>query len=152
MEELNKKSPKIPKKFCCDHCDYNTSNKKDWNKHISTVKHKTLIEIKNKIDGYKCKCGNIYKHRSSLSFHKKKCVSNITIKIDEIDKDDEKEISDKELIIMLMKQNAQLTELCKNGINSHSHNTTNSHNKTFNLQFFLHEECKDDLNISELVS
>ena len=159
MDTLNKKSPKIPKKFCCEPCDYNTCNKKDWNKHIVTVKHTILTtqdisDIKNKIDGYKCGCGNLYKHRSSLSFHKKKCVSNITIKIDEINKHDEKEISDKELIMMLLKQNAQLiehnTELCKNGINSH--NTTNSHNKTFNLQFFLHEECKDALNISEFVS
>ena len=33
---------------------------------------------------------------------------------------------------------------------SHSHN--NSHNKTFNLQFFLNEQCKDALNIDEFVS
>ena len=31
-------------------------------------------------------------------------------------------------------------------------NTNNSHNKTFNLQFFLNEECKDALNINEFVS
>ena len=38
--------------------------------------------------------------------------------------------------------------------NSHSHNThttTNSHNKTFNLQFFLNEECKDAMNMSEFI-
>jgi len=46
--------------------------------------------------------------------------------------------------MMLLKQNSQLieqnNELTKNGITYHSHNNTNtnSHNKTFNLQFFLH--------------
>jgi disulfide oxidoreductase YuzD len=38
-------------------------------------------------------------------------------------------------------------EVLKNGI----HNTTNSHNKTFNLQFFLNETCKDAMNIMEFV-
>ena len=37
-----KKSPKIPKKFYCDFCDYNTSNKKDYDKHILTPKHKKM--------------------------------------------------------------------------------------------------------------
>ena len=32
-----------------------------------------------------------------------------------------------------------------------SHNTTNSHNKTFNLNFFLNETCKDAMNISEFI-
>ena len=35
---------------------------------------------------------------------------------------------------------------------SHSHNHTNSHNKTFNLQFFLNETCKDAMNITEFVN
>jgi hypothetical protein len=57
---------------------------------------------------------------------------------------------------MLIKQNTQLieqnAELVKNG----THNTTNSHNtisnnKTFNLQFFLNETCKDAMNIMDFV-
>jgi len=54
----------------------------------------------------------------------------------------------------LIKQNTELQdkviELCKNGI---IHNTvnTNSHNKTFNLQFFLNETCKDAINIMDFV-
>ena len=67
---------------------------------------------------------------------------------------------DKEmLIIQLLKQNQELQksliDISKNAIsvnNSHNNNTNNSHNKTFNLQFFLNEECKDALNISEFVS
>jgi hypothetical protein len=33
-----------------------------------------------------------------------------------------------------------------------SHNTTNNNNKTFNLQFFLNEECKDAMNMSEFIN
>jgi hypothetical protein len=142
------------KKFCCETCNYNTSNKNDWKKHLATGKHKTLTETKNKTDGFKCECGNIYKYDSGYYRHKKKCVSKVTINTES----NEKEVTDKELIMLLLKQNAQLieqnTELCKNGINSNNmtNNNNNSHNKTFNLQFFLHEECKDALNISEFVN
>ena len=37
-------------------------------------------------------------------------------------------------------------------INSNSNNSTNSNNKTFNLQFFLNEECKDAMNMSEFIN
>jgi hypothetical protein len=37
--------------------------------------------------------------------------------------------------------------------NNNSHNTTNNiDNKTFNLQFFLNETCKDAMNITDFVS
>jgi hypothetical protein len=53
---------------------------------------------------------------------------------------------------MLVKQNTELLEVIKNG----THNTNNSHNtnslnKTFNLQFFLNETCKDAMNIMDFV-
>ena len=35
--------------------------------------------------------------------------------------------------------------------NSIIHNTNNSHNKTFNMQFFLNEQCKDAMNIMDFV-
>ncbi len=36
----NKKIPKNPVIFCCEKCNYNTSSKKDFNKHLLTLKHK----------------------------------------------------------------------------------------------------------------
>ena len=35
-------SPKIPLKYACEACDYSTCNKKDYNKHLLTDKHKKL--------------------------------------------------------------------------------------------------------------
>jgi len=96
---------------------------------------------------------------SSLCKHKKKC-SKINNTEDIIDPN---EMSDKNLIIMLVKENAQLvkhnTELVdilkNNSSQQISHNTNslnNNNNKTFNLQFFLNETCKDAININDFVN
>ena len=71
------KSPKIPKKFECVHCNYLCSNKKDYNKHILTIKHQRLTNTDAKIpknDSLHCICGKAYKHRQSLHNHHKKCL------------------------------------------------------------------------------
>jgi hypothetical protein len=67
------------------------------------------------------------------------------------------EISDKELIMMLIKDNSELKNMMmkviENGTNNTTNNTThtNSHNKAFNLNFFLNETCKDAMNIMDFV-
>ena len=45
----------------------------------------------------------------------------------------------------------QMLEVIKNGTNNNTNITTNSHNKTFNLQVFLNETCKDAMNIMDFV-
>ena len=44
----------------------------------------------------------------------------------------------------------QILDVCKNGIITNS--TVNSHNKTFNLQVFLNEDCKDAMNVSDFMN
>jgi hypothetical protein len=51
--------------------------------------------------------------------------------------------------IMLEKQNMMM-DVIKTGTNNTTH--TNSHNKTFNLNFYLNETCKEALNITDFVS
>jgi hypothetical protein len=59
----------------------------------------------------------------------------------------------KEILIEQHKQNNELQskvlEICKNG--THNITNTNSHNKSFNLNFFLNETCKDAMNIMDFV-
>ena len=72
----DKNCPKIPKIskilhiFSCFICDYNTCNKKDYNKHLLTLKHNTLTKTDTfidphtdinypKIPNYSCNCVNI---------------------------------------------------------------------------------------------
>jgi hypothetical protein len=51
----------------------------------------------------------------------------------------------------LFEQNNEMLEIIKNGTHNNNNNTTNSHNKTFNLQFFLNETCKNAMNIMDFV-
>jgi hypothetical protein len=53
---------------------------------------------------------------------------------------------------MLVKQNTELLEVLKNGTNNTVISNNHSNNKTFNLQFFLNETCKDAMNIMDFVN
>ena len=155
--------------FCCSKCDYNTSRKSQYDRHILTDKHKKItlddvssyIKVPKGSESYFCKCGKEYKHRQGLWKHKQTCkaediADNAAVKETTTDKD--------QLILMLVKHFAELIkettdfksmmmEVIKNGTTSHINNTThtNSHNKAFNLQLFLNETCKDAMNINDFV-
>jgi hypothetical protein len=159
--------------FFCEICNYFTCNKKDYNKHLSTLKHKNQQNSTNinenilKNPNFECICGKIYKERTGLWRHKKKCNKNITentnqsVPINDTDKE--------QLILMLIKQNSELIketsefknfmmdqqnvmlEVIKNGTHHTTTNNNNSHNKSFNLQFFLNETCKNAMNITDFV-
>lgn len=61
-------------KFYCQKCKYNTNNKKDYFKHISTQKHKNnFVEEQNNYKKYKCNCGIILNSRTTIWRHKKVC-------------------------------------------------------------------------------
>jgi hypothetical protein len=60
--------------YNCNECDFNSSNKKDYNRHILTAKHIRIINHTNFSPGeYQCVCGKKYKHMSGLCKHKHKC-------------------------------------------------------------------------------
>jgi hypothetical protein len=158
---------KIADNFYCESCDYKCSKNSEWTRHISTAKH----EKKQKTNGLATKmlekslfceiCDKEYKDRTGLWRHKKTCLEkdpDDTEKSPEIKSSDN---SDKEIIKLLIHENSEfknlILELVKKdnmniSNNNNTNNTNNSHNNTFNLQFFLNEECKDALNISEFVS
>jgi len=155
--------PKICSKFRCNYCDYNTCKKSSYNSHLLSIKHKKhslgdvgdINSAKILLKKYACNnCSKQYMSRNGLWKHKQKCIQE-----SESETESEKEEpTEKELIMMLIKQNTQLIEqnasLVKNGINNtittNSHNTIN--NKTFNLQFFLNETCKDAMNLTDFVN
>jgi len=159
-------------KFFCEICDYHTSRKCNYEEHLLTSKHKSAMFSNEKpaISSAKFMCPNcckFYKDNSGLWRHKKKClvedIDNIVptnqciIQNQNINQTYEQPNKDN-LIEYLIKENAEfktlIMELVKkdnnNLTNINSHNV-NSNNKTFNLQFFLNEQCKDALNIGEFV-
>jgi hypothetical protein len=53
---------------------------------------------------------------------------------------------------MLLEQNKIMMKMAENGGSSNINNgNINSHNKTFNLNVFLNEHCKDAMNIMDFV-
>ena len=152
-----KKSPKIADQFYCEYCDYTCSKRCDYDKHTLTLKHKNRTKLNNleqKVaeneTKFICKsCNKGYKARNSLWYHEQKCSH----KVQNINNDNEP--SDKDLIMLLIKENSELKtmmmEVIKNGTNNNNTTHTNSHNKAFNLNFFLNETCKNAMNIMDFV-
>ena len=177
-------SNKSPLKFECDVCDYYTSNKKDYTKHITTPKHLKMTTMvtcgDNTPPPLVCTCGNTYKYRQGLSRHKKTCVDinniidttpphkqqvlpthsstedmQMTLILELVKQNQEF----KDLLIQqsnqMLEQNKTIIEVAKhsqiNNNNTINNTNTNSHNKTFNLQFFLNETCKDAMNMKDFI-
>ena len=145
-------------------------------KHIKTTKNN---EIMPKLcSTYKCEnCEKIYNDRAGLWRHKKKCIQKEKETKEENIIEFENNISP-ELILNIIQQNQEfknllieqnnknlelitqnnelqknVIEVLKNGTNNTniSNSMNNSNNKTFNLQFFLNETCKDAMNIMDFV-
>ena len=181
METLgNASMPKLCPRFYCKNCDYGTSKKSSFDNHLLSLKHLSSQDgNKKEMPGnaimpekcsstYSCdKCNKHFHSSSGLWKHSKKCsYSN-----DDIVKELAKQITDKdELIMFLIKENSEfknmlieqqnnvLMKVLENGPNTITNNTntnTNTNcmnnNKTFNLQFFLNETCKDAMNIMDFV-
>ncbi len=164
--------------FICEICDYKCFKKSDYKKHILTRKHKSVTEMaslvtqtSNSSEKYVCNmCNKIYLSRNGLWCHKKKCIPD-----NNFEKEDDhkmhvvkdtvntdvffeilKQNQDfKDLIVeqnkQLLEQNKQIIELSNKNSFITNNNNINSHNKTFNLQVFLNEKCKDALNIDEFI-
>jgi hypothetical protein len=165
-----KKNERIIGNYVCVLCDFKCSYESDWERHLTRRKHKlshkkSFLETfgnekneKNESSGYSCDaCSRIYKTKSGLWKHKKICVIENTYT--------NTEKNHTELIMMLIKENAEfkniiieqqnkMMEVIKNGTHNTTNNLYNTHNinnKTFNLQFFLNETCKDAMNLMEFV-
>ena len=169
--------PQKTPKFSCVDCDFKTSNKKDYSRHILTSKH---LEMTKKITQmaenpqvtsdlpqqniFACICGNVYTYNSGLSRHKQKCKQPLEKNTEEIDASESIPDlkSSENLIQYLLKENSEfknlIMELVKkdfinntnNNINN-INNNVNSHNKSFCLNVFLNDTCKGAMNMSEFV-
>ena len=130
---FSQKKPKIPQNFVCELCDYKCFVRKDFNKHLLTLKHQKLGNVNNLETfstgfstknpnnvNYTCdNCQKNYKERSGLWKHKKKCVKAET-KMDEmvldeseeeVNEDIQKISNQNELILFLLKENKEFKQM-----------------------------------------
>jgi len=158
------KSPIInDSSFECDCCHYKCSKNSEFIKHLLTAKHirNASGNTKKSVIEFTCKnCEKKYRSRKGLWGHNKICKPVIIMEpqeniiIQQNSPEDIKMLTS--MMVEFMKNNTvlqqQMFDMCKINTSNISNNTINSHNKTFNLQFFLNEQCKDAMNISDFAN
>ena len=160
-------TPKFPNSsdsaFSCDCCDYKCSKNSEFIKHLLTAKHirNASGNAKNPDNEFTCKiCDKKYKSRKGLWGHNKICNPITKTEPQEnviIQQNSPEEIKMlTSMMVEFMKHSTilqqQMIDMCKINTNTISNSTINSHNKTFNLQFFLNEQCKDAMNITDFAN
>ena len=125
---LQEKQEKMQTFYCCKQCDFNTSNKYNYEKHLSTAKHQNttkynknttnMQDIMHSSELHVCQCGKLYRHRASLYNHKKKCLYN---KLSTVECDLSKNFiagtnsnkidGSKDLILKLVEENTEIRSL-----------------------------------------
>ena len=155
----DKKSSKKDKIFTCEKCNYFTSRKSQYERHLLTAKHKNLHNTDEKVPLepklFVCICGKSYKHRQSLFTHQSKCTYE-PVKNEEVN---ETSVSQDLILEVVKKQQdqiSQLTDAIKEiAPNLGNNNTTNSNNTNntnqFNINVFLNDDCKNAINMSDFI-
>ena len=155
----------LTENLTCETCNVKCSRPSEWKRHILTLKHKKRLNGNNvevnftTKKEYNCDCGKVYKNHSGLWKHKKICSHKKTLPVTE----NPLEMAFLTNLVMevvknnseLQKQNHDLQQKVLDACSKNNNGTyisqNNSHNKTFNLQFFLNEQCKDAMNLTEFI-
>jgi hypothetical protein len=167
-EEMEKqKRPRIDPRtfllhdFCPDAGDSTIVSDQDFEPPITALKQKTRIfeDHPQNVQSH-CDCGKSYKYQRGLWQHRQKCeyyqhVFCPPANVAPLSSSNDIQILTN-LVHDVVKQNQELTtkivDICKTSITNQTNNVAvNSHNKTFNLQFFLNETCKHAMNITDFV-
>ena len=171
-----KKVPNNSNFFSCEICNYNTSRKSQFDRHLMTAKHKNNekynhLELKssdfsNNVCNFSCICGKMYPYRSSLYNHKKKCIfiknnneNNLILNVKENNdtNEDLKNLvcklikENNEIKNSIMKENNELRAQVNELIPKVGNNNTINNNQKLNINIFLNEQCKDALNMNDFI-
>ena len=167
---LPKKSKKSKKEqnFYCVCCDFSTSKKSNYDRHLATQKHlkkslpiitKSLPKKSKKepksVKIFVCEnCNKEYKSYKGLWGHKKKCMqSNLKITTDPEKEELKKENADMKNMLKLIAP--VLEAIGENGgitsQNNCNNTTNNTINNNININVYLNEHCKNALNIEDFV-
>ena len=143
----------------CDICNYETIHSGDFNKHLSTIKHrknvnKIKIEKNNSLQKYECICGKKYKYSSGLSRHKKECEecgeqheTNQAI----IRQMLEIQTSQTQYMIERMDRQDELIQRSLERQVVNNIGVQNVQNNHFCLNIFLNETCKNAMDLDDFV-
>ena len=147
--------------FHCEKCDYTTSKKSSWLKHLETKKHNSVKMVHNDTSKvakscstgrFVCKCGRSYKYHSGYYRHKAKCnyepeANEVTEVVEEL----HSRITKAEMTQITTQV---LTTLLENGTigqqqGGHHNTINNNHQKIFNVNLFLNDQCANAMSIQD---
>jgi len=167
-QKVAKSCSKVAPEFYCKKCDYRTSKKSSWTKHLDTKKHNDTQMIHNDTqkvakscsgERFECECGKSYKYHSGYYRHKSKCTwvpLEENSKITNTSNDEDSITMSKDALTGLVTEMTKalfpvLAEAIgdKSSISgSGSHNTINNQ-KIFNVNLFLNEKCGNAMSIQD---
>ena len=151
------------RKYICDKCNYSTTKKCDYNKHLTTLKHNLETNIDDKNVCFSCK--KSYSSYSNLWKHRRVCKkANLEKDLPELPTDNASDAiiefikKSSEMQTFMMEQHKELqntiNELTKKQELTMQNPSTiiqNQVNQQFNLNFFLNEQCKNAINIQDFL-
>jgi hypothetical protein len=164
-------------KYYCEKCDYITDRKSNYNKHMVSKKHndgKKNVYVCEKCNYISYRKNNYERHLISSKHNDDNPNNeNINDKIQLVNNGNGILITP-ELIMLLIQQNKEMQQMMleqqnnymkqqniiiekviENGGNNNNNNNSNNtinDNKSFNLNFFLNETCKNAMNLSDFVN
>ena len=158
--------------FYCKKCNYKCSKLSLWKKHINTKKHLgnfsdvSLKKVSTAKEKYECKfCAKSYLNYSSFWSHQKSCSEksrdsiNNKIVPSEENKDYVSLINNlieenKDLKNFVIEQSKDTKQMLDKVIDMKPQQTINNtmNNNKFNVNVFLHEQCKNAVNLREFIN
>lgn len=139
---------KVATEFFCEFCDYTTSRKYNWEKHLESKRHndnKMVKKVAKSSNTFLCSCGKSYKHQSGLSRHKQICQN----KSNDLNKLNKNDIECLKSIIA--EKDKMLKSVLEKNFGNTQNNCFNTQNNNFNINLYLNEKCGDALCIQDLI-
>lgn len=163
--------------FACSLCDYSTSRKTNYLRHVTTKRHMDNHSVvASGCDSNVCECGKSYVHASGLSRHRAVCPVHLMIQLDKEYDDEPRDtpttdslvsVADKQTDKLTQQANAdgdiktiltdiaqQLREMKETQALQQQQITNNNNinnNYILNLNMYLNENCKDALSLQDFV-
>ena len=174
-KHIDRKNGAVVSEYQCETCEYTTESKYLYKKHMDSMKHKKkCVEVTRDIGPTQCEyCLKEYANKRSLWRHKQQCKpSEITSpRMESISSTNSNTTAVPDALLNIVKvhaemmnqQQQQMTNILatvvekigpttNNSINTNTNtNTINSNNKTFNINFYLNEHCKNAIDIEDFV-
>ena len=156
---------KVAMGFVCFKCDYTTSRKCNYDKHLTTAKHQSCINVAKKVAmNYCClECDYNTSNRCNYNKHLLTAKHCATLKVAKLELQNKTVLvkqhnpnveQNYDFVVELLKQNnelqKQIIEMSKEPMTVNNNNNTTNNNQ-FNISMFLNETCKNAINFSEFI-